>query len=155
MSIRRAASLALSSLLGCHASVSDADVRALTQAALDEHAQAAVRRDVPTAAALFTNDAVVMFPSTPNVVSRDSIAAVMQRSWPAMNPTSVRYLTDEVFTSGDMAVTVARYWITISPSNQPASQDSGRYMLLWTRDAKGAWHVKRAIPNSSVPPAGS
>ena len=153
MSIRLVGSLSLAALVGCQASASEADVRSVTQAALDEHAQAAVRRDVPTAASLFTDDAVVMFPSTPNVVGRDSIAALMQRAWPVINPTSVRYQTDEVFISGEMVVTVARYWVTTSPSNQPASQDSGRYMLLWTRDVKGAWRVKRAIPNSTVPPA--
>ncbi len=155
MSIRVAGSLALSALLGCPAGISEADVRSLTQTALDEHAQAAVRRDVRTAASLFTDDAVVMFPGMPNVVGRDAIAALMQRAWPVINPTAVRYQTDEVFMSGGMAVTVARYWVTMSPSNQPASQDSGRYMLLWTRAVDGAWHVKRAIPNSSVPPAGS
>ena len=110
----------------CQASDDEETVRASTAVALDSHALAAVRRDVRTAAALFTEDAVVLFPNTPDVRGRDSIAALMQRSWPVINPTSVRYATDEAHVRGDMAVTIARYWVTVQPSGQPAAQDSGR-----------------------------
>ena len=128
-------------------------VRAATAMALDNHAQAALRRDVPAAAALFTEDAVVLFPRTPDVRGRDSIAALMRRSWPVINPTSVRYATDEAHVRGDLAVTIARYWVTVEPFGQPATQDSGRYMLLWRLDDDGTWRVLRAIPNSTVPAA--
>lgn len=142
---------------GCRATVPpDSEmVRQATQAALDEHAAAAVQQDVPRAAALFTSDAVVMFPGMPDVRSRDSIAGLMRRAWPAMNPTAVRYQTDDVHVAGALAVTMARYWVTLAPPGQPVVQDSGRYMLLWMRSDSTGWRVARALPNSLVPATGS
>ena len=138
---------------GCSASVSTdaATVRQVTQAALDDHAAAAVQKDVPRAAALFTADAVVMFPGMPDVRGRDSIAGLMRRAWPAMNPTVVRYQTDDVEVSGALAVTVARYWVTLAPPGQSAVQDSGRYMFLWMHSDSAGWRVARALPNSLLP----
>jgi ketosteroid isomerase-like protein len=79
-------------------------VRAAITDALERHAQAALRRDVPSAVSLFTSDATLMFPNSPDVVGRDSIGALMSRSWPAINPTKVRYATNEVTVLGDRAV---------------------------------------------------
>lgn len=142
--------LATASLFACQSS-DEAALRGLTAAALDAHAQAAVRRDVPAAAALFTEDAAVFFPNSPDIRGRDSIAALMRRSWPVINPTSVRYAVDEVHVRGDLAVTMARYWVSVAPASQPPSTDSGRYMLLWRRQPDGNWRVSRALPNSTAP----
>lgn len=144
--------------LGCRreppAAMSQAQVKAATSLALEAHAQAALRRDVDAAVSLFTPDAVVMFPGTPDIRGADSVAALMRRSWPAINPTAVRYETDEAYVAGSWAITIARYWVTLTPNGQPQVQDSGRYMFLWRHDTSGTWRVQRAIPNSLVPPTG-
>jgi ketosteroid isomerase-like protein len=124
-------------------------VRAAITDALERHAQAALRRDVPSAVSLFTSDATLMFPNSPDVVGRDSIGALMSRSWPAINPTKVRYATNEVTVLGDRAVSMAHYWVTLAPV-----QDSGRYIFVWKHHPTDGWQVHRALANSLVAPTG-
>ena len=129
-------------------------VRAAITDALERHAQAALRRDVPSAVSLFTSDATLMFPNSPDVVGRDSIGALMSRSWPAINPTKVRYATNEVTVLGDRAVSMAHYWVTLEPTGQAPVQDSGRYIFVWKHHPTDGWQVHRALANSLVAPTG-
>lgn len=130
----------------------EADFRDFVSQALEHHAQAALSRNVPEAASIFSDDAILMFPNSPNVQGRDSIADLMRRSWPQANPTQLRYTTDEIFLSSDFAASVNRYWLTIQPSGKGIVQDSGRYLFLWKRQAEGPWRIHRAIANTLVPP---
>lgn len=154
--MRNCGTLVLAALLMCACSadtgtVDLSELRATTQAALDTHAAAAVRRDVSRALDLFATDAVLLFPHTPPLRGIDSIGALMRRSWPVVNPTTVRYATDDVQARDDLAITIARYWVTLSPAGQTQTQDSGRYMLVWRRQPSGEWRVHRAISNTTVP----
>ena len=133
-------------------SVTESEMREVATKALDEHAEAALRRDVALAASLFTDDVVLMFPNAQNVQGHDSVVALMARSWPIINPKQIRYATEDVFVFGDTAVTTARYWLTLEPRGQAAMQDSGRYFFIWTRYNDGGWKVFRAIANSLMPP---
>jgi uncharacterized protein (TIGR02246 family) len=152
-----ASAIALSVASACQRGAESPDAYAATNEAisraLDAHAQAALQRDVAAGVSIFTHDVRLMFPGTPDVRGRDSVAALMKRAWPAINPTALRYQTDEVHLLGDQAVSITRYWVTLAPPGQPVVQDSGRYMFLWQRQADGAWQIRRAVTNSMAPPA--
>ncbi len=53
--------------------------------------------------------------------------------------------------SGDTAYEIGKYSLTIQAEGQAAMADSGKYVVVWKRQADGTWKLHVDIWNSSMP----
>jgi ketosteroid isomerase-like protein len=56
--------------------------------------------------------------------------------------------------SGDTAYEIGKYTLKIQPAGQEAMTDSGKYLVVWKRQAEGTWKLHVDIWNSSMPMSG-
>ncbi|MFQ5962049.1 MAG: YybH family protein, partial [Candidatus Methylomirabilales bacterium] len=52
----------------------------------------------------------------------------------------------------DLAYEMGAYTLTIQPEGGQAQTDTGKYVVVWTRQADGSWKLAVDIWNSNAPP---
>lgn len=149
----------LSTILGTQAASAQAhpaapsDVRAQIDAANKAHVDAYNAGDVAKFVEIYAPNAVLMPPNQPAVVGRDAIAQWWQGGRNA-GVKHVQLTTTELGVHDDMAHEMGTYDVEIQPApDAPAVHDHGKFVVIWLRDASGAWHWYRDIYNSDLPPA--
>jgi ketosteroid isomerase-like protein len=76
----------------------------------------------------------------------------MQAQFDTLTVTAREDITEEVIAAGDYAVEIGRYsYNGTSKTDKNPRSAAGRYMVLWRRDADGAWRLHRDI-GSEAPP---
>lgn len=126
----------------------DGDVRAVD--ALREALEAAENdSDADAAAALLSDDAVLMVPDFPVQEGKAACASFMREimGWLSVQfDRHVEYVSAEVAVLGDMAFDRGTFSFTVSPkSGGDATQVTGKYLWLLRRTAAGPWRVARLI----------
>ena len=61
--------------------------------------------------------------------------------------------TVEVTELGDTAYEVGDYTMKMQPPGADAMSDRGKYLVVWKRQADGAWKLAVDIWNTNLPPA--
>jgi uncharacterized protein (TIGR02246 family) len=126
------------------------DVEALKssiQAREKEWSAAFLARSASGIANLYTEDAVQLQPVTSDDRhGRDGITKATQAQFDTLTTVATREdITEEVIPAGPYVVEVGRYAFTgTSKANKPVS-GSGRYLVLWRKDADGQWRLLRDI----------
>ncbi len=108
------------------------------------------RGDAAGVAALYTEDAKAMPPNGEMVNGRRGI----QDLWNGlmqMGVKDVKLNTVDVGGSGNTAYEIGNYSLTIQPEGQAAMTDSGKYVVVWKRQADGTWKLHVDIWNSNMP----
>ncbi len=126
--------------------VQQATVEAINQ----EFTDAVRRRDAAAAAALYTEDAIMLPPNSEMIRGRPSINAALQ----AMLDAGVRELTLEtvdVKYLGDVAYEVGNYGLKAEPGGGQSISDRGKYVVVWKRQGGGPWQLAVDIWNTSMP----
>jgi uncharacterized protein (TIGR02246 family) len=129
----------------------DADEAAI-QAAVEEWSTAAQAKDAEKFASFYTEDAVLMMESAPDVhgitALREAMGGMMQ------DPHfSLSFAADNVVVarSGDLAYETGSYTLTLSdPEGNPSTQ-RGHYVDVWRKSADGTWRVAVDVPVSDPP----
>jgi ketosteroid isomerase-like protein len=100
----------------------------------------------------YTEDAKLMMPGMPIIEGRDAIKAAFA---------SMGAIQDEKWNSlsieghGDLAYEQGTYSYTVIPPGMSVSMtDKGKFIVVWKKQADGAWKAARDIWNSDMPPAG-
>ncbi|MCH8245117.1 MAG: DUF4440 domain-containing protein [Bacteroidetes bacterium] len=143
--------LALFLFIGCQApaveSFTEADSAAITESV--ENWQAAVLdgrwSDV---VANYSEDAILMPPNQPDVVSRASIQAWFE-AFPPINDIQLQNL--EIDGDGDMAYVYGSFEMTFTPEGMDPVSDSGTFLEVRRHQADGSWLITRDMFNSSLP----
>ena len=158
----RAASLAAAlALAACTqpAPTAPPDTRAADEAALraviKDWSAAAQAKDAAKFVSVYAEDAVVMLEDAPDMrgaaAIREGIPAMMQ------DPNfSLSFAAETVVVarSGDLAYETGHYTMSMSgPDGKPAPEN-GHYVVVWRKQADGAWKVAVDTPVSD-PPAGA
>jgi ketosteroid isomerase-like protein len=94
--------------------------------------------------AFYANDAVLMPPNSPAFNGAENI----RKFWSgllSMGKADVDLVTDDVITSGDLAVERGHFELTMP------FKDSGKYVVVW-RKRDGKWQIIDDIFNSSLAP---
>jgi ketosteroid isomerase-like protein len=65
--------------------------------------------------------------------------------------TDFRLTTTDLRVSGDMARERGRYNLTVNVPGQGAMADSGKYVVVWQRQADGSWLMESDVWNSDIP----
>ena len=132
------------------------DTRAADEAAIRasirEWSAAAQAKDVAKFVSFYADNAVVMMAGTPDISGitaiRDGIGGMMQDRNFALS-----FEADSVVVarSGDLAYETGAYSMSMTgPDNKPATEQ-GHYVVVWRKQADGAWKVAVDAPLSDPP----
>ncbi|MFQ5946580.1 MAG: YybH family protein [Anaerolineae bacterium] len=127
------------------------DVRQAIEAASTEFAEAFNRGDAAAVAALYTEDAKVLPPNSEMVDGKQAI----QEFWSGAMEMGIRDFalkTVDVGFNDDLAYEMGTYTLNIQPEGGQATTDTGKYVVVWTRQGDGSWKLAVDIWNSNAPP---
>jgi uncharacterized protein (TIGR02246 family) len=141
---------------GCSSSAPDthdADVAALKQVEA-AWAKDAATKDVDKFVAYYTDDGSVLIPDTPILTGKDAIKAGLKPILGDPNfaltfgPTKV-----DVAKSGDLGYTQGPYSMTTTnPATKAASEEKGKYLTIYKKQADGSWKAVEDTFMSDAPP---
>ena len=130
----------------------EADVEAIN-AVRDAFAVAYNAGDAAALVALLTDDVVLMPPNEPALVGSDAYQSWTEALFEQFT-TELTIMSEELVVAGDWAFDRGVYTQTLtSTAGGDVIQDSGKYLVIFQRQADGAWKVARDIWNSDIPPA--
>jgi uncharacterized protein (TIGR02246 family) len=126
--------------------VDPAALKAAIQAREKEWSAAYLAGNGAAIGALYTTDGASIQPAGDPYSGRDGITKGYQAQLDTLAVTAREDITDEVIPAGDYAVEVGHfsYQATSKATKKPVSA-SGRYMVLWRKDADGVWRLHRDI----------
>jgi uncharacterized protein (TIGR02246 family) len=160
--------LAFAALAGCAAKTDDARTEAVSSDSVASPASdpAAVRRtidsvnvalaaalqkeDTAAHSAIYASDGMIMMAGMPAAKGRDAIRQHAAEMFTGADLTDVRFTTQGVDVSGDLAVETGMFSMTITPKGAKAFEDKGKYITVWKRQADGSWKIYRDISNSDL-----
>lgn len=102
--------------------------------------------DAAGVAAMYTSDALIMPPGAGRISGRQGI----QDFWQGFVDANVGDLTlksDEVEDFGNQAVDIGTATASAPGEGDSRVQLTGKFIVLWTQDASGAWRLHRDIWN--------
>lgn len=108
------------------------------------------RADAAAIGASYTEDALLMPPNFEMIRGRSSA----QGFWGGAIKMGVKdavLTTEELTDLGNMVHEVGTYALKIQPEGQAASEDKGKYVVLWKKMPDGSLKLHRDIWNSSLP----
>ena len=79
----------------------------------------------------------------------------IQEFWQGVIDSGIRGATVETVDLeelGDTAIEVGAYTLDIRPAGGEATQDVGKYVIIWKRQADGSWKWAVDIFNTNLPP---
>lgn len=132
-------------------------VRQAIETASARFSDAVQRGDAAGLMAMYAENAVFMQPNMPAWRGHDAI----QKGWTGfLTSATVKELslhTDDVMTSGDLAIQTGSYSMRFRPKTAGAGEltDKGKFVVAWRKQADGSWKAVRDIYNSDIPLAGS
>ncbi len=126
------------------------EVRKAIEAANAQWTAAFNRGDAVAVAALYTPDAAVMPPDSEMIRGRQGIREFWQGAIQGGLKDAV-LTTVEVQASGSMAYEIGKFSLTVHPKDQAPKMISGKYAVVWKRQADGGWKLHVDIWNSSMP----
>jgi uncharacterized protein (TIGR02246 family) len=106
------------------------------------------RGDVKAVAAMYTEDAIALPPDADLVRGR----AAIEKLWAdamASGIKTIAFTVLDVQSSGDFAVETGRAVLGVQPAGQPATSQTGKYVVVWKRGADRQWRLLRDIWNGT------
>jgi uncharacterized protein (TIGR02246 family) len=130
------------------------DTRAADEAAIRAASaawsQAAAAKDVDKAVSFYGDGAVVMAPKAPAVHDSENIRKGWAEGFAMPGPgLSWHTTTVEVARSGDLAYENGTYDFVTTGKNGKTSDEKGKYLVIWKKQADGAWKVAVDMDNSN------
>ena len=142
-----AVALASSAAPFARAETAESEVRARSRGV----AAAEERLDVDAVMPFWAEDAVVHFAGAAPLVGRDSIRKMYADAFPKLKSFRGEMTEVHVSSSGDMAWETGRTFSTrAQPPGAPAS--SGKYLLVWRKDADGVWRIAACAATANPNP---
>jgi uncharacterized protein (TIGR02246 family) len=128
--------------------LSPADVSKINEVSRSQ-VKAALAKDWPSFAAIYTDDAVLNPPNEPAVKGRAAIQAWAEK-FPPMTDFTLSNVQMEG--CGDLAYVLGSYTMTITPPGAAGPvKDSGKYVEIRRRQPDGKWLIAVDIFNSDLP----
>jgi uncharacterized protein (TIGR02246 family) len=142
-------SLPFVAALLCHAGTAFAQVGADSAAAAagiavsaSAFSRALERGDAEGMATQYVDDAVVVPPGGRMIAGRDSIRAFWTPRNPDFRTLAHSLTTDRLEVTGDVAVEVGTWRQEGQMRNEAPRESAGRYVVVWRRQADGAWRMQ-------------
>ena len=123
-----------------------AAIRATIEATEKQWSDAYRRGDTAALGALYTEDAASIPPSGEWQRGREAVAKQSLSEHDSVTVETREDVTEEVTVAGDYAVEVGHFaWTGKAKNGGAARGASGRYMVLWRKDADGTWRLYRDL----------
>jgi len=106
-------------------------------------------KDAKAAAALYTEDAVLIPPGEPVVRGREAIEEYWKSALESGGVRDVSVETMDARSSGSLGYETGTYVLTANGPDGEAVIDKGRYVELLRREPDGEWHSTHGIWNVS------
>jgi uncharacterized protein (TIGR02246 family) len=122
------------------------EARAAIEAANAKFGAAFAKGDVQALAAMYTPDAIAFPPDSEMIRGNDAIG----RFWKTSRDNGVQsatLTTVDVGRSGDVAYEAGTVALRIQPAGKEATTATAKYVVVWKRQADGAWKMHRDIWN--------
>jgi len=113
-----------------------------------EHLKAGQMEQV---ASHYTENGVAMPPNMPAASGRAAIQQMFSGMMQGATMTDFRLTTTDLRVSGDMARERGRYNLTMNVPGHGTVADSGKFVVVWQRQAGGSWLMESDVWNSEVP----
>lgn len=134
------------------ATVDPAALKDAIQAREREWSAAFLAGNAAGIAALYTDDGASIESSGEWSRGRAGIAKQLQVQFDTLTPTAREDIAEEVIPAGDYALEIGHYsYQGAGKTSKAVHSASGRYMVLWRKDADGVWRLHRDI-GSEAPP---
>ena len=101
-------------------------------------------------AAFYTDDAVLLAPGAPRLDGADAIRAFWQ-GFIAGGVEDVAIETPEVVEAGDLGYGIGSYTCTLPSASGERLRDTGKYIVIYRRQADGGWKAIADQFNSDLP----
>jgi ketosteroid isomerase-like protein len=98
--------------------------------------------------ALYSAEAILMPPNHPAVQGKAPIQAWMQAYPPISN---LQEQSLELEGQGNLAYERGTYSMTVAHVGAASTEDQGKYLTIWRKEADGSWKISRAMFNSDLP----
>ena len=109
--------------------------------------------DVDAFAKVYATDAMILPPNAEAIRGQSAIAEFWKGGWKA-GLRNVALTTTEVDVHGNTAYELGTASLEMHrPDGSLAGKDSGKYIVVWKRNAAGQWQWYRDIWNSNLPAA--
>ena len=147
----------LLTIAGCSAppkevSAEPAELQDAIQAREREWSAAFIAGNAAGVAALYTEDAAQVQASGDWIRGRAAITKAMQAQFDTIVAKTREDITEEVIAAGDYASEIGHYtYQGTSKDGKTPRSAAGRYMVLWRKDADGAWRIHRDIGSEVAP----
>lgn len=130
---------------------SNASVRAQIEAVNKRFVDLFNKGDAEGFAKVYATDAMILPPNAEPIRGREAITKFWRGGWDA-GLRNVVLTTTEVSALGNTAYEVGTAQLEIRKADGSlAGKDTGKYIVIWKRDAGGNWHWYRDIWNSNLP----
>lgn len=131
-----------------------ADAEKAVRAVDAEWMKAGEAKDAARFVSYYAEDAAVMFPNMPQLNGAAAIRQGMEQAFAvpgfALVTTATKYVAAK---SGDLVYTQGTYKTTANDAKGKQVNDTGKYVVVFRKQADGAWKVAADIFNSDLPPA--
>lgn len=98
---------------------------------------------------LFADDAVLAFPDAPDARGQAAIREMLTKSFGAVKVESLEAHADTIDVLDDVAYEWGTYNERYVETGKPATQEEGRYVIRWARQADGSWRISRFTGNTA------
>lgn len=137
--------MAIAILCSCSATTDESSIKSEIEKVNQEFMQAVSNKDADAVAALYTDDARLMFPNMAPVQGSENMKAFFQHTIDA-GITGVKLTTEEVSGTGDFAIESGRYEMLAGDKKV----DEGKYLVHWKK-VRGKWRLYRDMPSTDMP----
>jgi uncharacterized protein (TIGR02246 family) len=109
-------------------------------------------KDVQKSAAFFGEQGSMLVPNNPILTGREAIAKFIAKSFTTQDyKIAWRPNRAYVARSGELGYTSGVYKMSFTDASGKAITDEGKYLMVWKRQANGAWKVLFDMSNSDRP----
>ena len=113
----------------------------------EQWSKVAGAKDLDKTVAFYADDAIVMPPNEAAVTTKDGIRNLWKGFLDSLQDISWKTTRVEVAKSGDMAVLIGTYVMTM----KDGTKDKGKYCEVWEKKANGKWKVGTDMFSSDLP----
>jgi ketosteroid isomerase-like protein len=111
-------------------------------------------RDIDKSVALCDEHGSMLVPNAPIATGRKAIAKLIAAGF-AMRDYKLAWHPNKagVARSGELGYTSGKYKVSFKDATGKTISDNGKYLMVWKKQADGAWKVLFDMNNSDLPPS--
>jgi ketosteroid isomerase-like protein len=116
--------------------------------------KAIAAKQLDATVSFYDAEASIFIPNAPIATGREEIRKAWVRMFAVPGFTLAPTITKvEVARSGDLAYAQGTYVATANDAKGTPNTDRGKFVVVWKKQADGAWKIVADIFNSDLPPA--